>query len=700
MPGGELFDHILAHRYLKEKDAAKLFAQLISGVHYLHQKKIVHRDLKLENLLLDKHRNVIITDFGFANRFEHKVDDLMATSCGSPCYAAPELVISEGLYVGSAVDVWSCGVILYAMLSGYLPFDDDPANPDGDNINLLYRYIVNTPLAYPEYLSFEAKDLLAKMLVPDPLHRCDLPAVMNHPWLAAYTPLFSRSVPDLEAIASEQQQHKRMASRREMQSRLRVQEQARMAVLAKNAKMAEAAAAGLPAPRQQGGTTSQQRHQSAMPTLSTVPHNLASYGGEPSRPHEFQRTPTPLVNVTQPVQQAKEESDGRVVRPREEDASDPILQESEARAAARPRPETSVDQDAALPPSEPPKVILPSTSFARPAAPLQQQNDSIPSPTREKRPASQNKNRHTIQVEYDGDATYEKMLAIQEARRAESDNEREVIRNELLALNSDDEPEVLRRSQSQAEQPTITQQTPEIASVTADRMDVDQIQPPRTPPRNQPREDESTPKASRQRSAVVAPSTPTGLGILGTPTEGPRREIETPKAPSKTVLANITSNEDVAQMQTPSTAQTLSPVLAPPQRSASGSTSSSIHEYGSATSHPEANLPTRTLSVSSTEQSSGSPLSAVPSGSAAAPPPVSGKSSTRSRRGMSMDKFGLGKLLGSGNTSTDSVTRPPNSSRDSASSVLHRNPSTRTKTKSAAAKPSLSIQVDPAQRKQ
>ena len=135
--GGELFDHILAHRYLREKDACKLFSQLLSGVWYIHQKKIVHRDLKLENLLLDRNRNVIITDFGFANRFEHRADDLMQTSCGSPCYAAPELVISDGLYVGSAVDIWSCGVILYAMLAGYLPFDDDPANPDGDNINLL-----------------------------------------------------------------------------------------------------------------------------------------------------------------------------------------------------------------------------------------------------------------------------------------------------------------------------------------------------------------------------------------------------------------------------------------------------------------------------------------------------------------------------------------------------------------------------------
>ncbi|CAG8796723.1 7223_t:CDS:2, partial [Dentiscutata erythropus] len=160
--GGELFDHILAHRYLKERDACKLFAQLISGVNYLHQKNIVHRDLKLENLLLDRNRNIIITDFGFANQFNGVHDDLMATSCGSPCYAAPELVISEGLYVGSAVDIWSCG---------YLPFDDDPQNPEGDNINLLYKYIINTPLVFPEYVSSDARDLLRKMLVPDPTKR-------------------------------------------------------------------------------------------------------------------------------------------------------------------------------------------------------------------------------------------------------------------------------------------------------------------------------------------------------------------------------------------------------------------------------------------------------------------------------------------------------------------------------------------------
>ena len=140
--GGELFDYILNHRYLKDNAARRLFAQLVSGVGYLHKKGIVHRDLKLENLLLDRNRNIIITDFGFANTFNPQDElseeieynlsnrefvkrmdldqvhngfrrgDLMQTSCGSPCYAAPELVVTDSLYTGRKVDVWSCGVIL------------------------------------------------------------------------------------------------------------------------------------------------------------------------------------------------------------------------------------------------------------------------------------------------------------------------------------------------------------------------------------------------------------------------------------------------------------------------------------------------------------------------------------------------------------------------------------------------------------
>ncbi|PWY98950.1 Pkinase-domain-containing protein, partial [Testicularia cyperi] len=225
--GGELFDHILAHKYLKEEHACRLFAQLISGVSYLHQKKIIHRDLKLENLLLDRNRNVIITDFGFANNFEDRRDDLMATSCGSPCYAAPELVVQDGLYAGSAVDVWSCGVILYAMLAGYLPFDDDPANPDGDNINLLYKYILATPLSFPEYITAEPRDLLSKMLVPDPTRRATLEQVMQHSWLRNYRELFKFSVEDLERAAMEQQTKKRQIYRQQMLYQHQLQEQQR-----------------------------------------------------------------------------------------------------------------------------------------------------------------------------------------------------------------------------------------------------------------------------------------------------------------------------------------------------------------------------------------------------------------------------------------------------------------------------------------
>ncbi|PLB39936.1 putative serine/threonine protein kinase (Kin4) [Aspergillus candidus] len=220
--GGELFDYILNNRYLKDNSARRLFAQLVSGVGYLHKKGIVHRDLKLENLLLDRNRNIIITDFGFANTFDpfdelgdeieynltnkdyvkrmrlDKINtkgvrrgDLMQTSCGSPCYAAPELVVSDSLYTGRKVDVWSCGVILYAMLAGYLPFDDDPANPDGDNINLLYKYIVTTPLTFPEYVTPHARDLLRRILVPDPRKRADLFEVARHSWLSEYSHIVS-----------------------------------------------------------------------------------------------------------------------------------------------------------------------------------------------------------------------------------------------------------------------------------------------------------------------------------------------------------------------------------------------------------------------------------------------------------------------------------------------------------------------------
>lgn len=233
--GGELFDHILTHRYLKDNVACRLFSQLISGVHYLHSKGIVHRDLKLENLLLDKHKNIIITDFGFANSFKAASDgsihDLMSTSCGSPCYAAPELVVSDSKYVGRKVDVWSCGVILYAMLAGYLPFDDDPANPDGDNITQLYKYITTTPLTFPEYIQPMPRDLLRKILVSDPNHRIDLNNVRSHAWLSPHAHFLSVTPVEWDRsflrqpVLQQQQQQQHQLQQQQQQQQLQQQQQ-------------------------------------------------------------------------------------------------------------------------------------------------------------------------------------------------------------------------------------------------------------------------------------------------------------------------------------------------------------------------------------------------------------------------------------------------------------------------------------------
>ena len=198
--GGELFDYILQHKYLKENVAKKLFAQLVSGVDYMHSKGLIHRDLKLENLLLDKHKNVIISDFGFVNSYNKDKNDLMKTSCGSPCYAAPELVLTQAPYEGRKVDTWSLGVILYAMLAGYLPFDDDPENEDGSDIVRLYHYICKTPLTFPEYISPLARDLLRKIIVPDPKKRITIKNIKNHPWLTPYVNLLSVTQPEWDKV--------------------------------------------------------------------------------------------------------------------------------------------------------------------------------------------------------------------------------------------------------------------------------------------------------------------------------------------------------------------------------------------------------------------------------------------------------------------------------------------------------------------
>eukprot|EP00300_Choanocystis_sp_HF-7_P009458 c16447_g1_i3.p1 GENE.c16447_g1_i3~~c16447_g1_i3.p1 ORF type:complete len:457 (+),score=82.54 c16447_g1_i3:257-1627(+) len=170
--GGELFDYIVTHGKLAESKARLFFQQIISAVDYCHRHMVVHRDLKPENLLLDEHDNVKVADFGLSNIM--KDGDFLSTSCGSPNYAAPE-VISGKLYAGPEVDVWSAGVILYALLCGRLPFDDD-------YIPNLFKKIKGGIYTLPTHLSEGARDLIQTMLVVDPLQRTTIDDVRMHPW--------------------------------------------------------------------------------------------------------------------------------------------------------------------------------------------------------------------------------------------------------------------------------------------------------------------------------------------------------------------------------------------------------------------------------------------------------------------------------------------------------------------------------------
>lgn len=112
---GELFDHIVANERLSELEASKYYQQLVCSLEYLHSLKICHRDLKPENLLLDKNMNLKLVDFGLSNTYYN--DELLQTPCGSPCYAAPEMLQNK-MYRGDEVDVWSSGVVLFAMICG------------------------------------------------------------------------------------------------------------------------------------------------------------------------------------------------------------------------------------------------------------------------------------------------------------------------------------------------------------------------------------------------------------------------------------------------------------------------------------------------------------------------------------------------------------------------------------------------------
>lgn len=180
MNSGELFYYITEKGRLNEDEARHFFQQIISGIEYCHHHMVVHRDLKPENLLLDSKRNVKIADFGLGNIMRD--GHFLKTSCGSPNYAAPE-VVGNRLYAGPEADVWSCGVILYALICGRLPFDDD-------NLPGLYAKIRNGSYTVSNHMSRGANDLIARIFEVNPVDRISIPEIRQHPWFQQHIPRY------------------------------------------------------------------------------------------------------------------------------------------------------------------------------------------------------------------------------------------------------------------------------------------------------------------------------------------------------------------------------------------------------------------------------------------------------------------------------------------------------------------------------
>ena len=178
--GGELFDYIVQNGRMKETEARRFFQQMLCAVEYCHRHKIVHRDLKPENLLLDENLDVKIADFGLSNIMTD--GNFLKTSCGSPNYAAPE-VIGGKLYAGPEVDVWSCGVILYVLLVGRLPFDDE-------HIPSLFAKIARGTYSIPQWMPTAAATLIKKMLVVNPVQRATIEDIRADPWFMTDLPTY------------------------------------------------------------------------------------------------------------------------------------------------------------------------------------------------------------------------------------------------------------------------------------------------------------------------------------------------------------------------------------------------------------------------------------------------------------------------------------------------------------------------------
>ena len=182
--GGELFDYIVKKKRLKEPEACSFFQQIINGVEYLHIQGIIHRDLKPENLLLDDNNHIKISDFGLSTFYSK--NNYLQTACGTPSYAPPEMLEGQE-YNGEATDVWSCGIILYAMLCGTLPFSESKEQ-------IIVKKIKTHDYSIPNYLSNEAKDLLNHILIINPKERFTINQIKNHPWFNLVKPHLMKGI--------------------------------------------------------------------------------------------------------------------------------------------------------------------------------------------------------------------------------------------------------------------------------------------------------------------------------------------------------------------------------------------------------------------------------------------------------------------------------------------------------------------------
>ncbi|WOL15688.1 CBL-interacting protein kinase 32 isoform X1 [Canna indica] len=233
--GGELFDKIVNHGRMREDEARRYFQQLINAVDYCHSRGVYHRDLKPENLLLDANENLKVSDFGLSAVSRQVRDDgLFHTACGTPNYVAPEVLNDRG-YDGATADLWSCGVILFVLLAGYLPFEDS-------NLMTLYKKVSIVPnigflhcialislsakivstcimqiseadFACPSWLSFGAMRLLTRILDPNPMTRITIPEILDDEWFKKgyKPPVFDEksdaNIDDVDAVFKDSEEH-------------------------------------------------------------------------------------------------------------------------------------------------------------------------------------------------------------------------------------------------------------------------------------------------------------------------------------------------------------------------------------------------------------------------------------------------------------------------------------------------------------